>query len=409
MILDEDHVLQSLRATWQPVANSASLAPGAVMGVTLLETELVLARFAEGRLLAADVACPHKGARLSAGCIREGELMCPYHGWRFNSQGICTRIPSIGKATKPPPRARVDAYPVEERYGIVFAFLGDLPEDQRPPIMPVPEHGTDEWRSTLVTFDVNYHYERSIENGLDPAHNEYVHTTHGYQGEREDTYLMTELRPHQNNPWGYGFLSTFDAPPLKNPIMRQFRKKGGKMEAGSGTYGPNHMWTYINFSPKTAMHQYMFEAPIDEHRTRVFLLNQRNIGFFKASKMGLIGKPIKTRLNAWLDKKINERNMFIASQDITVMNNVVPRLTPPSRSKELMMPADKVILQYRDKLDEFEASGWRIDMEALRKAREQGDVVFAIPCPARRETNAWVLDETPRVAPKPKTTMQAAG
>ena len=48
-------------------------------------------------------------------------------------------------------------------------------------------------------------------------------------------------------------------------------------------------------------------------------------------------------------------------------------------------------------------------MEALRKAREQGDVVFAIPCPARRETNAWVLDETPRVAPKPKTTMQAAG
>jgi hypothetical protein len=39
----------------------------------------------------------------------------------------------------------------------------------------------------------------------------------------------------------------------------------------------------------------------------VFLLNQRNIGFFKASKMNSIGKPIKTRLNAWLDKKINER------------------------------------------------------------------------------------------------------
>ncbi|NBX41528.1 MAG: hypothetical protein EBR15_08965, partial [Gammaproteobacteria bacterium] len=336
-------------------------------------------------------------------------VQCPYHGWRFNSKGECTRIPSVGKQTKPPLRARVDAYPVREKYGIVFAFLGDLPEDERPPILPIDEHGTPDWRSTLLVFDVDYYYERSIENGLDPAHNEYVHTTHGYQGEREDTYLMTELRPHQNNPWGYGFLSTFDAPPLKNPIMRQFRKKGGKMEAGSGTYGPNHMWTYINFSPKTAMHQYMFEAPIDEHRTRVFLLNQRNIGFFKASKMGLIGKPIKTRLNAWLDKKINERNMFIASQDITVMNNVVPRLTPPSRSKELMMPADKVILQYRDKLDEFEASGWRIDMEALRKAREQGDVVFAIPCPARRETNAWVLDETPRVAPKPKTTMQAAG
>lgn len=78
-----------------------------------------------------------------------------------------------------------------------------------------------------------------------------------------------------------------------------------------------------------------------------------------------------------------------------------------------MMPADKVILQYRDKLDEFEARGWRIDTAALRAARERGDVIFAIPSPARRDTNAWVLDEVPRVtASHPQTTpvaLQAAG
>jgi hypothetical protein len=156
----------------------------------------------------------------------------------------------------------------------------------------------------------------------------------------------------------------------------------------------------------------MFEAPIDEHRTRVFLLNQRNVGYFKASKMGFLGKLFKPRLNLWLDKKINERNMFIASQDIKVMNEVTPRLTPPTRAKELMMPADKVILQYRDKLDEFEGRGWRIDMDAIRAARAKGDVVFAIPCPARRETNAWVLDEVPRVEPRQppaQATLQAAG
>ena len=44
-----------------------------------------------------------------------------------------------------PPR-RVDALPVEERYGIVFAFLDDLPETERPPITPITEHGRDEWR-----------------------------------------------------------------------------------------------------------------------------------------------------------------------------------------------------------------------------------------------------------------------
>jgi len=86
-------------------------------------------------------------------------------------------------------------------------------------------------------------------------------------------------------------------------------------------------------------------------------------------------------------------------------------LTPPSRAKELMMPADKCILQYRDKLDEFEARGWRLDMDGIRKAKEKGDVIFAIPCPARRETNAWVLDEAPRVTPQPsekQVSLQAA-
>ena len=56
------------------------------------------------------------------------------------------------------------------------------------------------------------------------------------------------------------------------------------------------------------------------------------------------------------------------------MNEVQPRLTPPSRAKELMMPADKCILQYRDKLDEFEAKGWKLDMAAIHAARARGDM-----------------------------------
>ena len=390
---------------WYPVVRSEDL--GATpQRVRILAHDFVTFRDAQGKPAVLSDTCVHRGASLAAGkCKEDGTVQCPYHGWRFNRDGVCTRIPSIGSKTKPPARARVDAYPVEERYGIVFAFLGDLPEAERPPIMPVEEHGTPEWRATVITFDVEYHYERSIENGLDPAHNEYVHTTHGYQGEREDSYLMTELRPYKNNDWGFGFMSTFDAPPLKNWLMKRFRPAGGKMEAGSGTYGPNQMWTYINFSQKASMHQYMFEAPIDGNRTRVFLLNERNLGFFK--------KGLGTKLNPWIDKKeVNQRNMFIAGQDIVVMNRVKPRLTPPSRTKELMMPADKVILQYRDKLDEFEARGWRIDMDAVTADHEKGDVIYAIPCPARRETNAWVLDEVPRVKPRPadtSTTRQAAG
>ena len=76
------------------------------------------------------------------------------------------------------------------------------------------------------------------------------------------------------------------------------------------------------------------------------------------------------------------------------------------------MPADRVILQYRDKLDEFEARGWKLDMEAIKAVQARGDVATAIPCPARRETNAWVLDEAPRVpvpAKQKSPTLQVAG
>ena len=106
-------------------------------------------------------------------------------------------------------------------------------------------------------------------------------------------------------------------------------------------------------------------------------------------------------VNKILDKKVNERNVAIAAQDIVVMNPVFPRLTPKSRNKELMMPADRVILEYRDKLREFEDRGWRIDLKAIRENLDQGDEAYAIPSPARRESKSWVLDPVPTCAAVP--------
>jgi hypothetical protein len=140
----------------------------------------------------------------------------------------------------------------------------------------------------------------------------------------------------------------------------------------------------------------MFEAPQEEARTRVFLVNLRNVGVTKYEW-----------LNAFIDKKVNERNMFIAKQDIVVVNKLQPVMTPPSRTKELLMPHDKVVLQYRDKLDEFETNGWKIDLAAVNAARARGDVVYASPSPARRTDKGWVLDPVP-LMPAPRSMAQAA-
>ena len=156
------------------------------------------------------------------------------------------------------------------------------------------------------------------------------------------------------------------------------------MQAGSGTYGPNHMWTYIHLSEKMHMHQYMFEAPIENAKTRIFLVNLRNMGFTKYEW-----------LNNFLDKKIMERNMFVAREDIVVVEKLEPKMTPPSTTKELLMPHDRVVVQYRSKLKEWEQKGWRIDYESLDIIKAKGEAITAIPCPSRRNVKGWVLDPAP--------------
>jgi phenylpropionate dioxygenase-like ring-hydroxylating dioxygenase large terminal subunit len=269
----------------------------------------------------------------------------------------------------------VDAYPVIERYGIVFAFLGDLPEAERPPLMEIPEFDREGWRPTWMTYTVRYHYERSIENGLDPAHNEFVHPTHGFSGERDD-YKVNELRWVAETDWGFGFFSRFRSPASKDGDFAAMKQATDSREAGSGVIGPNHLWTYIRFGAGKNMHQYMWEQPHDEFSTTIFFVNKRS-----------------TFLEPAMDDKVNAMNWAIAAQDITVLEALHPVITPRTNTREFMVPADEPILRYREKLRDYEARGWRIDMEAL--ARDNGRAAFAIPCPERRTTRGWVLDPVP--------------
>ena len=105
----------------------------------------VLFRDSQGQAHCLSNVCVHRGASLADGKVKGDCVECPYHGWQFNGEGACTRIPSLGSNAAIPSRAKVDSYPVQEKFGLIFAFLGDLPEDERPPIMDIPEFGEDGW------------------------------------------------------------------------------------------------------------------------------------------------------------------------------------------------------------------------------------------------------------------------
>ena len=96
--------------------------------VKMLGQNLVLFRDEQGKANCLSDVCIHRGGSLSGGKCIDGNVACPYHGWQFDGDGKVQFIPSEGRDFRIPDRARVDAYPTEERYGMIWVFLGDLPE-----------------------------------------------------------------------------------------------------------------------------------------------------------------------------------------------------------------------------------------------------------------------------------------
>jgi phenylpropionate dioxygenase-like ring-hydroxylating dioxygenase large terminal subunit len=146
------------------------------MHLKMLGQEFVLFRDSKGAAHCLSNVCVHRGASLAHGKVKGDSIECPYHGWRFQgSDGVCTRIPSLGKDGKIPARAKVDSYPVQEKFGLVFCFLGDLPEAERVPIIDIAEWNDPKWRFTTLCYEWRADWQRAMENSLDPAHTEFVH------------------------------------------------------------------------------------------------------------------------------------------------------------------------------------------------------------------------------------------
>ena len=96
---------EALRRCWHPVAYAADVGEQP-RAATLLGEPLVIWRDAERRVRVLGGACAHRGTALSLGRVEGGEIVCPYHGWRYDAQGRCTRIPQLADPQGVPPKAR---------------------------------------------------------------------------------------------------------------------------------------------------------------------------------------------------------------------------------------------------------------------------------------------------------------
>lgn len=359
---------------WYPAEESRNLG-NEPLKVRMLGLDFVLWRDGSGRAWCVHNTCTHRGGSLGDGKVVGDCIQCPYHGWKFNGEGGCERIPSLGPLDRIPRRSRIDAYPVEERYGLVFVFLGDLPEDERPPIMPNNEWEREGWRSLSMRYRWKANFVRLVENQSDPSHVEYVHAGFGMAG-KDTGYKVPKINVEVANRWSAGAMVTFYSPELPDEEMRKLQQER-RNTSGSGYHGAASTWTRVNFSENDSMHIYLYAVPRDEVDLEIFLVMQRN---------------------CMLDEKFDENFMKRMSIAVDEDRIVIEKLDPaiPSREAvgEFIVPADDILMHYRERLKEWEERGWRIDAEAL--ARNRGRIAYAVPSPARRaDPKDWAVTPVP--------------
>lgn len=197
-----------LRAAWQPVCLSAQLAD-LPLPLTILGEALVAFRDGAGRVGLLHAHCAHRGASLAFGRIERHGIRCCYHGWHYDIDGTLLAAGSEPVGSAIARKVRQGAYPVAERHGLVFAWLGDPAR-----VAPLPRFDTlEDARVRLApwSLEIPCNWLQVYENSQDPIHVPWLHARHAgahfdesNAAEQELDFLSTPLGMMnvQSRRWG---------------------------------------------------------------------------------------------------------------------------------------------------------------------------------------------------------------
>ncbi|WP_313802292.1 Rieske 2Fe-2S domain-containing protein [Sphingobium sp.] len=179
-----------MRRYWQPFAVSKDLTSEKPHKVRLLGENLIAFRDKQGRLGLVHENCCHRGSSLYFGRVEEDGIRCCYHGWKFDVKGYCLDQPAEVDGGRNRAKIRQPWYPVEERYGLAYAYMGP---PEKKPVLPRWEHlenlEEDEhieilWNTIFGTRDVepynplHFNWLQAFENTMDSPHLPWLHYWH---------------------------------------------------------------------------------------------------------------------------------------------------------------------------------------------------------------------------------------
>ena len=237
-----------------------------------------------GDLVALEDACPHRKLPLSHGRIKGDTVECGYHGLTFNCVGQCVWAPGAGGI---PSNAKVHAYPLHEKYGLVWIWMGNPALADPDEIFEIENYDNPEWginRGAAMELDCNYLL--MCDNLLDPTHVAWVHQSSFATDATKDTPLR--IKKTDDGVIVHRWMMDHEPAPFYKKVV-EFEGNCDRLQhyevrypshalikavftpAGTGgADGPMHENTFI-------MDSYNFMTPTTEGQTRYYWFQLRNI------------------------------------------------------------------------------------------------------------------------------------
>jgi phenylpropionate dioxygenase-like ring-hydroxylating dioxygenase large terminal subunit len=271
-----------LRNSWWVAARSDEIGQDLVP-LKILGDDIVFLRKANGDPAALEDACCHRKLPLSMGQRRGDHVVCGYHGLTFDPAGTCIASPT---QVRIPPNARVRSYPVADRWGFIWIWMGNPALADAGKIIAIENHDDPRWGLTMggmMTCACNYLY--LTDNLLDPSHVAWVHRTSFAGSGTEDTPLDIEMI--DDGVVVRRWIRDVEVPPFYAPLVK-FVGRCDRLQhyevrypaiainksiftpAGTGGSGKTlHEASYVMVS-------YHFLTPADGNMTRYHWLQHRN-------------------------------------------------------------------------------------------------------------------------------------
>jgi phenylpropionate dioxygenase-like ring-hydroxylating dioxygenase large terminal subunit len=188
MMISEGCQDLALLNDWHAIGAISDVPEGQLVPITLLERDLVAWRDSSGAAHVWEDLCIHRGARLSKGFIANDQVVCPYHGWHYDTTAKCVLMPATPHET-PMKKARAIEHHVKEQYGLLWVCIGTPAAD----IPAFPEWHDPEYKKVVCgPYKFRSAY-RAIENFVDPSHFPFVHAGVNGIADNPDPILPYEV------------------------------------------------------------------------------------------------------------------------------------------------------------------------------------------------------------------------